>query len=160
MVPQESAGAWTVGALKCRARYRRHQTDQTVRISVSHTQIHSIAKNFNFDAKALMCRECRSLWLPHVEASFLFFKNFIYLFFFSLKQTSLCGILIFHAIFFCDSSTAWIEVVRGTPSSTWPGFDLITSRTLQYISCHWDACSNHSAISDCALQVEGIIATP
>ena len=35
-----------------------------------------------------------------------------------------------------------------TPSSTQPGFELLTSRSWQYISCHWDACSNHSPISD------------
>ena len=35
-----------------------------------------------------------------------------------------------------------------TPSSIWMGFKLMTSRSWQYISCHWDACSNHSAISD------------
>ena len=29
------------------------------------------------------------------------------------------------------------------------GFRLMTSRSWQYISCHWDACSNHLAISDC-----------
>ena len=28
------------------------------------------------------------------------------------------------------------------------GFELMTSRSWQYIPCHWDACSNHSAISD------------
>ena len=27
------------------------------------------------------------------------------------------------------------------------GFELMTSRSWQYISCHWDACSNHLAIS-------------
>ena len=35
-----------------------------------------------------------------------------------------------------------------TPSSTQPEFKLMTSRSCQYISCHWDACSNHSAISN------------
>ena len=39
------------------------------------------------------------------------------------------------------------EVLR-TPSSTWVGFELMTSRSWQYISCHWDACFNHLAISD------------
>ena len=28
-----------------------------------------------------------------------------------------------------------------TPSSTWPGFKLMISRSWPYISCHWDACS-------------------
>ena len=35
-----------------------------------------------------------------------------------------------------------------TPSSTQLGFKLMTSRSWQYISCHGDAYSNHSAISD------------
>ena len=35
-----------------------------------------------------------------------------------------------------------------TPSSTQPGFELMTSRSWEHISCHWDACSNHLAISD------------
>ena len=35
-------------------------------------------------------------------------------------------------------------------SSTQPGFELMTSRSWQYISCHWDACSNHLAISTSA----------
>ena len=39
------------------------------------------------------------------------------------------------------------EVLRSS-SSTRPGFELMTSRLWQYISCHWDACSNHLAISD------------
>ena len=38
--------------------------------------------------------------------------------------------------------------VPSTPSSTRLGFKLMTSRSCQYISCHWDTCSNHSAISD------------
>ena len=33
-------------------------------------------------------------------------------------------------------------------SSTWPWFELMTSRSWQYISCHWDACFYHLAISD------------
>ena len=41
----------------------------------------------------------------------------------------------------------WTEVLR-TQSSTQLGFELVTSRSWQYISCHWDACSNLSAISD------------
>ena len=39
------------------------------------------------------------------------------------------------------------EVLR-TPRSTRPGFKLMTSRSWQYISCHWDSCSNHLAFSD------------
>ena len=38
--------------------------------------------------------------------------------------------------------------VPSTQSSTQLGFELMTSRSWQYISCHWDACSNYSAISD------------
>ena len=39
------------------------------------------------------------------------------------------------------------EVLR-TPSSTRPGFELMTSRSWQYTWCHWGACSNHSVSSD------------
>ena len=39
------------------------------------------------------------------------------------------------------------EVLR-TPSSTRAGFKLMTSRSWQYISCHWNVCPNHLAISD------------
>ena len=39
------------------------------------------------------------------------------------------------------------KVLR-TPISTRPWFELITSRSWQYISRHWDACSNQLAISD------------
>ena len=39
------------------------------------------------------------------------------------------------------------EVLR-TTSLTRPGFKLMTSRSWQYILCHWDTCSNHSAITD------------
>ena len=43
----------------------------------------------------------------------------------------------------------WLRTdVLCTPSSTWPGFEFMTSGSWQYISCRWDACSNHSAISD------------
>ena len=40
------------------------------------------------------------------------------------------------------------EVPR-TPSSTRLGFELMTSRSWQYSSCHWDACSNHSGMRGC-----------
>ena len=40
------------------------------------------------------------------------------------------------------------EVPR-TPSSAWAGLELMTSSSWQYISCHWEACYNHLAISDC-----------
>ena len=39
------------------------------------------------------------------------------------------------------------EALR-TQSLTQLGFKLMTSRSWQYISCHWDACSNHLAIRD------------
>ena len=36
----------------------------------------------------------------------------------------------------------WLRTeVLPTPNSTRPGFELMTSRSWQYISCHWDACS-------------------
>ena len=35
-----------------------------------------------------------------------------------------------------------------TPNSTWLRFELMTSRSWEYFSCHWDTCSNHSAIRD------------
>ena len=35
-----------------------------------------------------------------------------------------------------------------TPSSARLGFELMTSRSCLHTSCHWDACSNHLAISD------------
>ena len=38
--------------------------------------------------------------------------------------------------------------VLSTPSSTRPGFEHMTSRSWQHTSCHWDARSNHLAISD------------
>ena len=38
-----------------------------------------------------------------------------------------------------------IEVLS-TLSSTRQGFELMTCRSWQHTSCHWDACSNHSAI--------------
>ena len=41
--------------------------------------------------------------------------------------------------------------VQHTPSSTQLGFKLMASRSWQYISCHWAACSNHLAISDFTL---------
>ena len=42
----------------------------------------------------------------------------------------------------------WVntEALR-TSSSTRPGFKLMTSRSWQYISCHWDACSNHGLMT-------------
>ena len=44
----------------------------------------------------------------------------------------------------------WLRTeVLSTPSLTRLGFELVTSRSWQYFSCHhWDACSNHLAISD------------
>ena len=40
-----------------------------------------------------------------------------------------------------------------TPSLTRPGFELMTSRSWQYILCHRDTCSDHSAISDIFISV-------
>ena len=37
--------------------------------------------------------------------------------------------------------------VPSTLSSTRPGLTLMTPRSWQYISCHWDACSSHLVIS-------------
>ena len=39
------------------------------------------------------------------------------------------------------------DVLR-IPSSIERGFELMTSKSWRCISCHWDSCSNHSAISD------------
>ena len=38
--------------------------------------------------------------------------------------------------------------VLHTPSSTWLGFKLMTSKSLPCISCHWKGCYNHSTVSD------------
>ena len=35
-----------------------------------------------------------------------------------------------------------------TPSLARPGFGLMTSRSWQYVSCHWDVCSNHLTIRE------------
>ena len=45
------------------------------------------------------------------------------------------------------SSEPWAKQLRFKYDLA-PGFELTTSRSWQYTSCHWDACSNHSAISD------------
>ena len=52
--------------------------------------------------------------------------------------------------FFVQVRLDRIEVLR-TSSATWLGFKLMTSLSWQYISCHWDACSNHSAINEFTL---------
>ena len=52
-----------------------------------------------------------------------------------------------HVIIYLVQVRIRTEVLR-TPSSTQVGFELMTSWSWQYISCHWDACSNHLAISD------------
>ena len=54
------------------------------------------------------------------------------------------GFILIFVLFKYDFRT---EVLY-TPSSTRLGFKLMTSRSLQYISCHIEDCSNHSAISD------------
>ena len=46
-----------------------------------------------------------------------------------------------------------------TPSSTRPGFELMTSRSWQHISCYWEACSNHFVISDFASFVSWCVET-
>ena len=51
------------------------------------------------------------------------------------------------------------EVLR-TPNSTWLGFELLTSRSWQYIPCHWDACSNHSSINDFPWLKTEVLRTP
>ena len=66
--------------------------------------------------------------------------------------------IFIHTIIFSDVFCIFLVQVRlttevlcnpsSTQSTTWPGFELMTSRSWQHISCHWDACSNHSAISD------------
>ena len=50
-------------------------------------------------------------------------------------------------VFFFVQVRLRTEVLR-TPSSIRARFELMTSRSWQYIPCHWDACSNHLAISD------------
>ena len=49
----------------------------------------------------------------------------------------------------CFMVQVWLKTeVLHSPSLTWPGFELMTSRSWQYLSCHWDACSNHLTIID------------
>ena len=50
------------------------------------------------------------------------------------------------------SVTSKITEVLRTPSSTQSGFELMTSRSWQYIPCHWVACSKHSVIRDFTFQ--------
>ena len=52
-----------------------------------------------------------------------------------------------HEYIFLDQVRLRTEVLR-TPNSTRTVFELMASRSWQYISCLWDACSNHLAISD------------
>ena len=54
--------------------------------------------------------------------------------------------IILYSITIFGSSTTQTEV--RTPSSTWPGFKPMTSRSWQYIPYPWDDRSNHSAIRD------------
>ena len=58
----------------------------------------------------------------------------------------------FKCVLLCQGSKLWdifcLQVrlkaeVLCTPSSTRPRFKLVTSRSWQHTSCHWDACSNH-----------------
>ena len=61
-------------------------------------------------------------------------------------------ITVFSSIISRASNVLLFQVDRRsllrTSSSTRQGFELMTSRSRQYISCHWDACSNHPTISD------------
>ena len=69
---------------------------------------------------------------------------------------SLCFADVYHT-FICLMSNIgeyfWIKCDLGQKCKhhklTRPGFELMTSRSRQYVSCHWDAYSNHLAISDC-----------
>ena len=45
----------------------------------------------------------------------------------------------------CGEGRAY--TIWSTQCSIRPGFELMTSRSWQYISCHWDAYSNHLVIS-------------
>ena len=44
-----------------------------------------------------------------------------------------------------------------TPCSTWQGFELMTSRSWQCISCHYNACSNQRTISDFLCRCENVV---
>ena len=66
---------------------------------------------------------------------------------------SICSSLAAHI---CSSKYMYInfwikcnftEVLR-TPGYIRSGFKVMTFRSWQYISCHWETCSNHLAISD------------
>ena len=62
-------------------------------------------------------------------------------------NTCMCCIINGLYIVFLVQVRFRTEVPR-TQSSTRPGFALMTSKSWQCISYHWDDCSNHSAISD------------
>ena len=47
---------------------------------------------------------------------------------------------------FCSKCDLIRTEVLCTPSSTQLGIELMTPRSWQYISCHWDTCYNHSAM--------------
>ena len=49
---------------------------------------------------------------------------------------------------FCSSTTLNRIRLLCAASSTRLAFELMTSRSWEYISCNWSTCSNHSAISD------------
>ena len=64
------------------------------------------------------------------------------------------GLMIVHGLSYKLIFLVQVQLrteVLCTPSSTRSGFELMTSRSWQYIPCHWDACSNHSAITDFSL---------
>ena len=62
--------------------------------------------------------------------------------------------------FFCMSQNLtfcylWIKYVLDSTSTTRPKFQfkLVTSRSWQYISCYWDACSYHLVTDDCDIPI-------
>ena len=54
--------------------------------------------------------------------------------------------------------TVWFKYNLGhqyyAPQVRPAGFEPMTCRPWQYISCHWDACCNHSAISETVMIVQ------
>ena len=70
--------------------------------------------------------------------------------------------------FICVLACGWVHIQRYfwikydlgqkyyyAPPTPRPGFELMNSRLWQYSSCHWDACSNHLAISDFVWRILG-----
>ena len=65
---------------------------------------------------------------------------------FSLILSPVTKYNYFQYIYFWITYDFYKQEVLRYPNSTWLGFELVTSRSWQYISCHWDACFNHLAI--------------